>query len=297
MRWSGRSALIGSWLLLVLCGCQPLQVNNLQQRLQPSNFRDWSPQFARLPYAIVSEQGEIQLRNIRFNEYVTENDFIPDYYDRTFHIDDVQSVDFFVVPFRGLEFMAHTMLSFGLRDGTYISVSAEIRTEKGEKYSPILGMGNQFELTYVVADERDLVRLRTRHRDADVYLYPTVATPAQAQALFLDVLQRVNELMNQPEFYGTLRNNCTTNIVNHINRLAPNRVAYSLRVLLPGLSDRYAYDLGLLDQSVPFEQLKQSAWINDLAERFYDDPDFSQQIRRRRRLPTTSTAEPTGGPG
>ncbi len=297
MRWSGRSALIGSWLLLVLCGCQPLQVNNLQQRLQPSNFRDWSPQFARLPYAIVSEQGEIQLHNIRFNEYVTENDFIPNYYDRTFHIDDVQSVDFFVVPFRGLEFMAHTMLSFGLRDGTYISVSAEIRTEKGEKYSPILGMGNQFELTYVVADERDLVRLRTRHRDADVYLYPTVATPAQAQALFLDVLQRVNELMNQPEFYGTLRNNCTTNIVNHINRLAPNRVAYSLRVLLPGLSDRYAYDLGLLDQSVPFEQLKQSAWINDLAERFYDDPDFSQQIRRRRRLPTTSTAEPTGGPG
>ncbi len=297
MRWSGRSALIGSWLLLVLCGCQPLQVNNLQQRLQPSNFRDWSPQFARLPYAIVSEQGEIQLHNIRFNEYVTENDFIPDYYDRTFHIDDVQSVDFFVVPFRGLEFMAHTMLSFGLRDGTYISVSAEIRTEKGEKYSPILGMGNQFELTYVVADERDLVRLRTRHRDADVYLYPTVATPAQAQALFLDVLQRVNELMNQPEFYGTLRNNCTTNIVNHINRLAPNRVAYSLRVLLPGLSDRYAYDLGLLDQSVPFEQLKQSAWINDLAERFYDDPDFSQQIRRRRRLPTTSTAELTGGPG
>ncbi len=297
MRWSGRSALIGSWLLLVLCGCQPLQVNNLQQRLQPSNFRDWSPQFARLPYAIVSEQGEIQLRNIRFNEYVTENDFIPNYYDRTFHIDDVQSVDFFVVPFRGMEFMAHTMLSFGLRDGTYISVSAEIRTEKGEKYSPILGMGNQFELTYVVADERDLVRLRTRHRDADVYLYPTVATPAQAQALFLDVLQRVNELMNQPEFYGTLRNNCTTNIVNHINRLAPNRVAYSLRVLLPGLSDRYAYDLGLLDQSVPFEQLKQSAWINDLAERFYDDPDFSQQIRRRRRLPTTSTAELTGGPG
>ncbi len=297
MRWSGRSALIGSWLLLVLCGCQPLQVNNLQQRLQPSNFRDWSPQFARLPYAIVSEQGEIQLHNIRFNEYVTENDFIPNYYDRTFHIDDVQSVDFFVVPFRGLEFMAHTMLSFGLRDGTYISVSAEIRTEKGEKYSPILGMGNQFELTYVVADERDLVRLRTRHRDADVYLYPTVATPAQAQALFLDVLQRVNELMNQPEFYGTLRNNCTTNIVNHINRLAPNRVAYSLRVLLPGLSDRYAYDLGLLDQSVPFEQLKQSAWINDLAERFYDDPDFSQQIRRRRRLPTTSTAELTGGPG
>ncbi len=297
MRWSGRSALIGSWLLLVLCGCQPLQVNNLQQRLQPSNFRDWSPQFARLPYAIVSEQGEIQLHNIRSNEYVTENDFIPNYYDRTFHIDDVQSVDFFVVPFRGLEFMAHTMLSFGLRDGTYISVSAEIRTEKGEKYSPILGMGNQFELTYVVADERDLVRLRTRHRDADVYLYPTVATPAQAQALFLDVLQRVNELMNQPEFYGTLRNNCTTNIVNHINRLAPNRVAYSLRVLLPGLSDRYAYDLGLLDQSVPFEQLKQSAWINDLAERFYDDPDFSQQIRRRRRLPTTSTAELTGGPG
>lgn len=269
-------------LVVAVCGCRPLEVNDLNDRLQPSNFRDWTKQFSELPFANISPDGLVELRNIRNNAYLTENDFIANYYDRRFAITDIQSVDFIVVPFKGMEFMAHTMISFVLKDRTYICVSAEIRTEKGESYSPLLGMSRQYEITYVVADERDVIRLRTRHRDADVYIYPTVATPEQSQALFLDVMQRVNQLAQQPEFYDTIRNNCTTNIVNHVNQLRQQQIVYDWRVLLPGFSDEYAYELGLLDQSVPFDQLKQSAWINDLADRYYDDPQFSRKIRRRR---------------
>ena len=200
------------------------------------------------------------------------------------HLDDVVAVDFVMVPFQQTPDLAHTMMSFGLKDGSYIGISAEIRTEKGETYSPLLGMSRQFEITYVVADERDIIRLRTRHRDADVYIYPTVATPQQAQALFLDIIHRVNELARQPEFYDTVRNNCTTNILHHVNRLRQQQISYDWRIFFPGYSDKYAYDLGLLDQSLPFDELKQSVWINDLAERHYDDPDFSQRIRRRRQF-------------
>lgn len=267
--------------LVMICGCKPFQTNNVRDRLQASNFRDWSPQFAELPYAVPSGDGHIELRNIRNNIYLTENDFVPDYYDRTISLQDIQSTDFVVVPFKGMEFMAHTMLSFGLADGTYIGVSAEIRTEKGEAYSPFLGISNQFELTYVVADERDIIRLRTRHRDADVYVYRTVATPEQSQRLFLDVMERVNQLAERPEFYDTLMNNCTTNILNHVNHLRNEKISYNWQVLLPGHSDRYAYNLGLLDNRVPFEQLKQSAWVNDLASEHFDDPNFSRKIRSR----------------
>jgi len=135
---------------------------------------------------------------------------------------------------------------------------------------------------YVVGDERDLVKLRAIHRNNDVYVYPTVATPAQSQALFANMLARTNQLAAAPEFYNTLTNNCTTNIRSHINELDSNRVARAWQVILPGHSDRYAYDLGLLDQRIPFEDLKQASLVNNLAHEFSDSPHFSSRIRMGR---------------
>ena len=112
-------------------------------------------------------------------------------------------------------------------------------------------------------------------------MYPTVATPDKARQLFIDVMQRVNQLAAKPEFYHTILNNCTTSIVEHVNAISPNRVPYNYSVLLPGLSARYAYDLGLLDQSVPFAQLKQQCNVTELSEKYYDDPDYSLRIRNR----------------
>ncbi len=236
--------------------------------------------FRRLPKADINGR-EIFLHNIRNIQYLTENDYIVDYYDRKFTVDDIRSVDFIMVPFQGLETIAHTMLSFGLKDGTYVAVSVEVRMEKGETYSTSMGMSHQFEITYVVADERDVIRLRTRHRDAEVYIYPSSATPEAAQELFLDMMRRVNELNRKPEFYDTLTNNCTTNLVRHINRVFPGRVPFAWQVILSGHSDEYAYKLGLLDKQIPFDKLKAAAHVNDLAEKYYDAPDFSQKIRSR----------------
>ena len=268
-------------IIVVLAGCKPLKVNGLADRVAASNYRNWSPQFTRLPYAAALPDGRVRLTNIRNNLYLTENDFVPQYYDRDFELQDVRSVDFILVPFQDAPYMAHTMVSFRFSDDTYLSISAEIRTEKGEEYSPILGLGRQYELTYVVADERDLIRLRTRHRNAEVFLYRTTATAEQAQGLLVDMLERVNRLASKPEFYNTVTNNCTTNVVNHVNRLRQNKLTFSWQVALPGYSDKYAYDQGLLDRSVPFEELKRSARINDLADAHYDDPDFSRLIRQR----------------
>ena len=121
--------------------------------------------------------------------------------------------------------------------------------------------------------------MRPEYRHVDVLLYRTTATRAQARALFLDVMKRVNQLHDHPEFYDTFKNNCTTNIVRHINALAPGRVPYDYRVLLPGYADELAYELGLIDNSLPFAEVRRRARISDLVLQYKDDPHFSQRIR------------------
>ena len=254
--------------------------SNLPSKLEPSNYRNWKAEFALLPEASI-ENDLVQVKNVRNCLWVSDEDFILRHYDRTFRLSDVRTVDFFVVPFTGAEILAHTMLSFGLADGTYLAVSVEVRLEEGRQYDPLLGAMRQFEITYVVADERDVVLLRTAHRKVDVYLYRTTATPQQAQALFADMMGRVNQLGRSPEFYDTITNNCTTNIVDHINRLYAGRAPADVRVMLPGLADEYAYDLGLIDRTLPFLETKKRAKINDLADRYRLDPDFSKGIRSR----------------
>lgn len=264
---------------LAAVGCR-----TAEKVVAPSHFRNWAPDQAVLPYAEIDGQ-RVTVHNIRNCQYFADDTYLVDYYDRTFDLDAVRGVDFLMVPFTGMPSLAHTMLSFELvgPDGRpeYLAVSVETRKERDETYAAWKGSARQYELMYVLADERDVIRQRANFRHEDVYLYDTTATPDVARLLFVDVLGRVNELASRPEFYDTLTNNCTTNIVRHINRVRPNRITYDLRVLLPGLSDQLAYDQGLLVAHGSFEETKQRAYVNPLAERYADREDFSQLIRRR----------------
>jgi len=237
------------------------------------------PEQARLATAEF-DGDRVTVYNIRNCRYPTAENPVVEYFDKTFDLGELDSVDFITVPFPDLPGVGHTMLSFGFGGQDYVAVSVEIRREKGEEYSPWRGFLRQYELIYVVGDERDLIRLRTEHDMNDVHVYRTRATPAQARELFEDVMQRVNQLAERPEFYHTLANNCTTNIRQHINRLSPDRIPYDYRVLLPGHSDKLAYELGLLDTDTSFEETKRRARVNYLAYVHRDDPDFSVKIRR-----------------
>ena len=243
-----------------------------------TNDRDWIPEHKLLASAQL-DGDQLHVQNVRNCEFFSYRDCLVDHYDRTYDLSQLQSVDFIMVPFNETRALAHTLLSFGFANGDYLGVSVEVRLERGESYSPTLGLFGQFELIYVVADERDLIRVRTEYRNVDVLVYRTKATPDQARRLLVDVMKRVNKLHDQPEYYDTLTNNCTTNIVRHINALAPGSVPTDYRVLLPGFADNLAYELGLIDNSRPFAEIKQRARVNDLALRYKDDPHFSQRIR------------------
>jgi len=246
--------------------------------VKPSNDRDWSLDNAILPYAEFNEDT-VTIRNVRNFEYETVLDYIPRYYDKTYDLNKIKSVDFINEPFSGLA--AHTFLSFGFENGDYVSISVEVRREKEEFYDIFKGAMRRFELMYVVADEKDVLRLRTNHRRDDVYLYPIKVPKNKARELFVDMLKKVNKLDKEPEFYHTLTNNCTTNIVNHVNNIAEEeaKIDFTLRYVLPRFSDRLAYDLGLIDAEGSFEEIQERFNVTEIAQKHNDDPNFSQKIR------------------
>lgn len=222
----------------------------------------------------------VTVRNVRNCRYLSADDYVVNFEDRDYDLAKLQTVDFIVCPFASAPNLAHTMLSFGFDDGEFLTVSVEARLEKGETYSPIRGALRQFELMYVVGDERDLVQLRTNYRKTDVYIYRANVEPDKVRALFVDMLGRANDLAERPEFYDTITNNCTSNIVSHVNRIKPGLIPQDIRVLLPGNSDQLAYELGLFDKSVPFSEEKRRAYVTDKAQQFADARDFSDKIRR-----------------
>jgi hypothetical protein len=262
-------------------GLPRLPLSPVGPQAGPTNDRDWIPEHKLLASAEI-KGDKLHVKNVRNCEFFSYRDCLVEHYDKTYDLSQLQTVDFLMVPFNETPALAHTMLSFGFAGGDYLGISVEVRLERGESYSPTLGLFGQFELIYVVADERDLIRVRTEYRNVDVLVYRSRATPDQARRLLVDIMQRVNQLKDRPEYYDTLSNNCTTNIVRHINQLAPGRVPYDFRVLLPGFADNLAYELGLLDNGRPFAELKQQARINELALRYKDDPHFSQRIRGER---------------
>ncbi|MFN6130336.1 MAG: DUF4105 domain-containing protein, partial [Planctomycetota bacterium] len=227
------------------------------------------------------EDDRITIRYVRDCRYRSEDDYDVRYYDLSFRREDVKSVDFIIVPFKETELLAHTMFSFGLSDGRHFVISVEARLGADETYTAVAGAGRRYPLMYVIGDERDMILLRTAIRDVEVFLYKGRATPEQAQKLLVSMLNRTNKLHREPEYYDTLTNNCTTNLVKHINEIRPGRIPYQLRVLFPGHSDRMAYDLGLLEIEGPFEYARAYAKINDLAKLYADSPEFSKRIRRQ----------------
>ncbi len=251
------------------------RVFHFQRRKAPPLQANWVTEYARTTQ--VEWQGDyVTLRNVRNFRYRTRDEPIPAWYDATYDLRAMQSVDMVVSHWAG-ESIAHVFLSFGFADGRYLAVSIETRRQQGQFYSTWRGFLRTYALMYVVADERDLIGVRTDIRRERVYLYPLTVSPALARQVFVQYLKRVDALNHQPEFYNTLCNNCTTNILRHAREQAPH-FKYSWKILASGYADAYTWELGLMDQHQPFAALKQHARIHRPADAQISDA-FSHDIR------------------
>ncbi len=246
---------------------------------EPSNDRHWQPDVAVLPYATI-DGDQVTLHNIRNFEYRSETDYTPAYYDRTFNLSGLDSIDLAAVYWMGPQ-IAHVFVSFGFADGHHVAVSIEARKELGEGYSTVQGFFRQYELYYVVADERDVIRLRTNYRHdppEELYLFRVKSDAEGRKRFFLDYLSEINALKEHAEWYNSLTTNCTSNIWLH-SRVDPGHLPYSWKILISGHVPEYLYENGRLDNSVPFAELQRRGHVNERAHAADQAEDFSQRIR------------------
>jgi hypothetical protein len=241
---------------------------------QPLQKRDWKPEVAVTPYAVIVGDA-VTFHQVRNFDYRTEEDFTPRYETRRLDLNKLRGVDLFL-NYWGSPFMAHPIFSFDFGEEGRICFSIETRPEKGESYSALGGLYRKFELFYVVADERDVVRLRSNFRKGeDVYLYRLKAPFAKAS--FMEYVRTVNELHERPRWYNAITNNCTTAIRQQ--RAASQRAPWDWRMLANGLIDNLMYERGVIDRSLPFAELKSLSRVNQRANDAGDAEDFSDRIR------------------
>ena len=247
--------------------------------LAPSNDREWQPDLAKLAHATI-DGDRVTVHNIRNVDYRSEFDYTLAWYDKSFDLRKLEGVDLVAVYWMGPA-IAHIFVSFAFAGGDHLAISIEARKEKGEGYSILKGFFRQYELYYVVADERDVIRLRTNYRQdppEDVYIYQIRGSVDNGRRLFTAYINKINDLNRSPEFYNTLTTNCTTNIWVH-SKVNPEHPPFSWKILASGYVPQYLYETGKLDTRLPFAELQRSAYVNLQAKRADGAPDFSQRIR------------------
>ena len=212
----------------------------------PSHDREWIAGQDRLP-EVVFDGDVATVRNVRDFRYdeagaVAE----PRYEDRRYDLTQLDSVWYGISQISSFKGIAHTFLSFGFSDGSYLAVSIEARREAGEEYGPIRGLFRNYEVIYVLGDERDVIGLRSHIQRLPVRLYRIAIGREEGAWLLRALLQEADEINRTPRFYNTLIDNCTTGIAKYATPMPAWRRLLDYRIVLPGYSDRLVRDLGLL---------------------------------------------------
>jgi hypothetical protein len=281
-RWRWRALIAFSMLFIGLLGWF--------SRLTPTNEAEWQPDVATLAYATF-DGDSMTVHNIRNFDYRSETDYTPAWYDKHFDLNKLEGVDLVAVYWMGPA-IAHTFVSFAFAGGDHLAISIETRKKQGQAYSTLQGFFRQYELIYIVADERDVIRLRTNYRrdpPEDVYVYRVQAPLAAARRVFIEYMDQLNNLRAHPEFYNTLTSNCTTDIWAN-TLINDQHLPFSWKILLSGYVPQYLYEQGRLDTHVPFLELRERAHVNARAQAADAAADFSQRIREA--TPTAANNAP-----
>ena len=285
------AGVLGFWMLgsfsrgLALAAAIFLAVLLWYMSLQPKQHADWQPDVAELSRAEL-DGDRLTIHNVRNFDYRSETEFTPRWETRSYDLSKLDGLDIFFSHWSGPA-IAHTILSWSFSDGRHLAISIETRKVVGQEYSAIAGFFRQYPIYYVVADERDVVRVRTNYRGENVWMYRLKPPrPVAARALLLDYVASINALAERPAWYNALTDNCTTSIQRHARHLNPGGNPFDWRLLANGRMPELLYEQGRLDTSLPFDELERRGHIDARAKAADQDPGFAARIRE----PESTTA-------
>lgn len=269
--------------ILLTLGLLVLVFVSWQALKTPSLEGDWQEHLAT-PSTAEFNGDSVTVRNVRNYRYSpTEMDMHPAYYDKTYDLTQIKKVWYVTEPFNENQSAAHTFVSFEFNNGDFLAISIEARKTKDQTYSIYKGMMRTYPLIYIAADERDVVLLRANLRKDKVYVYPVkLGKPENARLVLVDMLTKMNELVTtEPRWYNTFFANCTSSLVQHINKLTPGRISiFSWQLWLTASADELALKHGLLDTDPSIEEAREKFSINEASERVGDVPSYSAEIRK-----------------
>lgn len=248
---------------------------------KPSLERDWTLD-QKILSSISFSWNIVNIKNIRNFKYFSEDNYEANYYDENYDLDKIESLYYIIEPFSEYNWPAHTMFSFWFTDWKYLTISIEIRKEKWESFSALKWLLNEYELVYMIWDENDLVKLRANYRKDEVFMYPINAYIGDKE-LFVSMLRRADKLWKKAEFYNTFTNNCTTNIQKHANDIRITNIPWTKYLILPSESDKVVYEYWLIDTNLSLSDARKYYKINELSQKYWDNPNYSKLIRKERK--------------
>lgn len=281
--WQKPHLILGSFWRYLCLGFWVASIGSLLVffMMPARNDRTWNPEVAK--QATFDRQDNIiTVHNVRNFDWHSETDYTEQWQSRQYDLDKLTSMDLILSIWDNPN-IAHTMISFGFKDGQRLVFSVEIRKEVGESFSSIGGFFRLYELALIAADEKDVIYTRSNIRQESVYIYPISYDKAKMQQLFLIYLNEGKELQNKPQWYNTLLSNCTTVIYQMVKDI--DNVPMDYRILASGRLPAYLYELGALDNRHSLMQLQQVAYINPkVAQYSHTNPisstEYSQAIRQ-----------------
>ena len=243
--------------------------------IEPQADREWAADVAHLVEIETDKTlpQVVHLRNVRNFTWRSETDFTPRWETRSYDLNQLESVDVAVSYWMGPA-IAHTLVSFGFKDGQHVVFSIEIRKEKHEEFDALAGFFKQYEMALVAADERDILAVRTNVRGETVHMYRVKMTPENMRELFLAYAYQAGQLHFAPRFYNTLTANCTT-IVWQLARKIGNALPTDWRLLASGYLPEYLRDIHALESLQPLETLRAQGHITERAQSWQAAPDSS----------------------
>ena len=266
-----------SWISLGICFALFAGVALWWSSIKPSSNRDWQPEVAETAWT-QSDGDKITIHNLRNFDYEPGQPARPRWETKVVDLSQLRGVDLYI-NFWGSTLICHPIVSFQFGPTDHVAISVETRMAQGQTYSTVRGFFKQFELTYIVADERDVIRVRTNYRHEQLYLYRTSVKPDRARRLFLNYLLSVNAIHMRPQFYNAFTDNCTTNVRMHTAATTAKPAPWDWRMILNGTVDQLVYEKGGFASHLPFAQLKEMSLIDAKAQAADQAPDFSARIR------------------
>lgn len=248
--------------------------------LRPSHDRDWQTPVSRLPYARIQD-GEVTVYDVRDFSFSETGDYAPRWITKKFRLEEIEALDI-LINYWGSRWIAHPILSFQIRGQEPLCFSIETRREQGEEYSALGGFFRRYELIVLAATERDLLGIRINPSAAEeLFLYRTSANPPVVRERFLEMVDLMNTIKENPRWYNAITTNCTTALRTGAG--FRERIPMDWRLLINGFGDEMLFDLGVFRSGgLEFPALREQARISQDAWIEIQEDGFSSRIRAGR---------------